>query len=330
MIGSGLDIRTILSAWNRFFHSERDLSTCCVLRVVYALLLLVNLAFLAPDVGKWFGPEGVLSLEASRKIIDSDLWSLFHFLPDTTATVWICFALFVVQAVLLLLGVLPRLQALCVFIWLCSFQHRNIILFDGEDVLFRVMAFLLIWMPIGARLSWHSWRRSRNGEPPLEVIRPVWPLRLMQLQMTLIYGASVVEKLKGTDWVQGTALYYVSRLDDLWGRFPIPGFVAGWFDSLTALAWMGWGVLFAEAFVAAGLWIKQTRLLALLVAVGIHLSLDYFMNLFLFQWLMITGLIVFTNWRLPTKAGRVETTGADPSKADDSLEPRANESARMA
>jgi len=57
----------------------------------------------------------------------------------------------------------------------------------------------------------------------IAVATPIpWGLRLFQLQMAVIYLSSAIEKTSGVDWREGTALYYVARLDDSFGKFPVP------------------------------------------------------------------------------------------------------------
>ena len=97
----------------------------------------------------------------------------------------------------------------------------------ARNMLFRLLAFYLIWLPAGAYFALDALNDQR---PVSERRYPVWPLRLLQIQMTLVYLSTLGEKLRGTDWFDGTALYYVSRLDDLFGRFPVAFGSAGLSD----------------------------------------------------------------------------------------------------
>lgn len=297
-------IKRLCGQWDRFFHEKADLSICGEIRIAYAFLLLVNALVLLPDLEKWFGESGVMPLSASRTIVDPDTVTLFQWLPQTNAVLWTCYTLFLVQIVALLLGVFTRVQLVCVFVWLVSFQHRHLILFDGEDVVFRLLCFFLIFTPAGEYYSLDRWRKNRSGRGDDEAagtpVWPIWPLRLMQIQMSLIYISTVWEKLKGKEWLDGTALYYVSRLDDLFGRFWVPDFM---FESMVVINLMTWSVLAVEMSVPLALWFKKTRRTALVVAFAFHLATDYAMNLFLFQWIMMVGLLSFVGtghrWWLP-------------------------------
>ena len=97
---------------------------------------------------------------------------------------------------------------------------------------------------------------------------------------------SGLEKCQGAAWREGTALYYVSRLDDLFYRFPVPEFI---FESLFLVAIATWAAVLLELSIPVLVWFGKTRRFALCLAVLFHLSLDYMMNLNLFEWLMLVG-----------------------------------------
>ena len=286
-----LSIDGARQAWNRFFFAPTNLSQCGIFRIAYASLLLINILVWWPDLERWFGEHGVLGYEASRTVIDPDTWTLFAWLPKTDGVLWGCYLLLIGHTFLLLVGLFTRFQAACVFVWFTSFQHRNLLLFDGEDYLFRILAFLLIFLPAG---NYWSLDRLRPSMRRLSVRRlcwhPVWPLRLAQIQITLVYVSTVWEKLRGADWLDGLAAYYVSRLDDVFGRFPVPSI---FLESLFVMKLLTWAVLAVECVLPIGLWFKETRRWAICLGVALHLALEYTMNLFLFHWLMITCLILF-------------------------------------
>jgi hypothetical protein len=85
----------------------------------------------------------------------------------------------------------------------------------------------------------------------------------------------------------------VSRLDDAFGKFPLPGAV---FETPWLIKLMSWSVLALEWLLPVLLWLKPTRRAAIVVALVFHLAVDYAMNLFLFHWLMILGILSFAEF----------------------------------
>lgn len=138
--------------------------------------------------------------------------------------------------------------------------------------------------------AWLGRRRARRrGERELQ---PGWTLRLFQIQMTLVYVAAAWHKLRGDAWIDGTALYYVTGLEDLFGRFPVPEWLTSW---TLATRWLTWAVIGVEAWMPIGLWVARWRRPTLVVGFLFHLTIDYAMNLFLFQWVMMAGLVAFVS-----------------------------------
>jgi hypothetical protein len=240
-----------------------------VLRIGYALLLLINILTWAPNLERWFGETGVLPLANARLIVDEDAPILLAYIP-----LWVAYGLLLANALLLLANFYPRIQAICVLIWLTQFHDRNIAIVDGEDTLFRLFAFYLALCP--------DPRRAPKAIP--------WALRLFQLQIAVIYLSSAIEKTWGHDWTNGDALYYVARLDDWFGKLPVPAFV---FDNLTVVKLLTWSVLALEWGLPIALFTRRTRRIAVAIGIAFHLSIDWTMNLFLFHWIMILGLLSF-------------------------------------
>jgi hypothetical protein len=209
-----------------------------------------------------------------------------------------CFWIAVTQTALLLVGCLSRVNAVCLFVWLVSFQNRNPLLLNGEDTVMRLLAFLLIWMPIGQCWSLDAWLWPRLRGVRLPSVLPAeaatsapgWGLRLLQIQMCIIFLSAGLCKLGGDAWLDGTALYYVARLDDYFGRFPAPDWP---FDKPWGVALFTWTVIAVELLVPVFLWFRETRRLCLLVLVLFHLANEWTMHLFLFHWIMLVGWMAF-------------------------------------
>jgi len=296
--------RSFARRWNVFFHAPCDGRIVASVRIGYAAIVLVHLAALYPDLDLFFTDAGLLPTNVAQQIVSPNSWSIFFSLPSTSAVVHACFWLTVAHAALLLVGFLPRLNALLLFVWILSFQVRNQIIQDGEDCLMRLMGFFIIFLPSGACWSVNSLLAGTNlasgsheplsaSDPPRDSARyavPGWPLRLLQIEMAAMFFSAALVKLGGYAWMNGTALYYVSRLDDLFGRFPAPAWV---FDTPLLVAGITWLVLLIETLVPLLIWFRETRLPCLAVLLVFHLANEWTMNLFVFHWLMICGWMAF-------------------------------------
>lgn len=283
------DLRRALSgfssAWQGFFFSPVDARLCAVLRIGYAICVLINLASFYPDLERWFADSGVLPKDAVFLLQQPERWSLLMWLPEGMLWLQIVFWLFVLSAALLLLGVCSRLQTACVLVWLMSFQNRNTTLFDGEDVVLRLIGWYLLLVPVGAAWSLDAWWRKERV--PLVVAPGV---RLLQLQMALIFLTAAWCKLNGEQWRSGVVLFMVAQLDDYFGRLPLPAWM---FETPWLVKSLTWSVIALELIVPIGIWFRQWRRPMLLTALVFHLGTEATMHLFLFHWVMLVGWCAF-------------------------------------
>lgn len=264
---------------------------CSILRIAIGALLCIYTYGWWLYGSHWFSDAGVLRTTTSNQLLNGEFKSLLVLLPQTPKVIEIGLLLLMVQSGLLLLGVWSRFQAACIFVLLTSFQHRNVLIVEGQDTVIRWFVFIMILMPLDHR--WSLWR-ALSGIPATETSANAWPLRLLQVEMTAIYFSSAFMKVAGATWREGTALYYVARSDDVFGRFWLPDAL---FETLWVVKLCTWTVLAVEIFIPFGLWVPRLRPVALFFAIALHLAIEYSMNLFLFQWLMLAGLIAFVNVR---------------------------------
>ena len=273
-----------------FFHAPADVRMFAALRIGYATFLLINVLCWLPDLDKWYSEEGVLPLAASRQTIDAKCLTLFQILPTSRLVLHVCYGVFLFHIVALLVGWWPRVQAACCYVWLVSFHHRNNLLIEGEDTVFRVIGFLLIFMPLGTAWSIDSVRRSKTPSMTTPLMVDGWPLRLLQIEMAMLYFSAAWSKLLGSAWRDGTALYYVARLDEYWDHHLVPTWIV---DSPWTIRGMTWMTLALEFSVPVLIWFPPTRRVALLMVILFHLGCDYAMHLFLFHWIMLVGWLSF-------------------------------------
>lgn len=288
-----LRLEKIEAAWDRFFFTEEDVLPFSYLRVLYAALILVHNAAMYPTLRFYFSEQGILPYHVSRMVIGPLTSTIFTFLPKTDAAIFAVFWVMTIAAVALMLGVFSRLSAIVVYVCLVSFHHRNNLITDGEDTMFRIVGFLLLFAPLGKMASFDRTLAVLRGKvAPNATSRQGWPsvFRMLQLYMSFMLFCACWWKLRGAEWINGTAMYYVARLDDFFGRFPMPSFP---FEYLPLTRAITWSVLWVEGLSPFLVWIRETRRVALLVLVAFHLGCDYAMNLFLFHWIMLLGWSTF-------------------------------------
>ena len=281
----------ILQAWDRFLFDSCDPRVAPIFRISFSILILIQTMVVWPDAAYWYTDEGVMQTQTAQGILDPGAWSLLNLLPSKPWAAQLGLICLMAHGLLMLVGCYSRFQAAGIFVWLISFQNRNPLITDGEDTLLRIFAFLMIWLPLD--IFWAVFPSNVKASELAQASSQAWGLRLIQFQMTAIYASTALSKLEGSTWQDGTAVWYVSRMTDNFGRC-IP---ASYLDWPIASALATYGTLIIESLLPVGLWIPKVRWIAIGLAVLLHLGIESSMNLFLFQWLMLLGLIAFV--RLP-------------------------------
>jgi len=298
----------VSTAWERFWFRPQPTSTLALLRIAFGLLALAWTVSLSSDLDAFFGRTGLLPGQPTAP----GVWGVLAVFPSDLA-VQILFGVLLCACIALTVGYQTRLAALLVFVGIMSLERRDPYVFNTGDGLMRLIAFYLMLAPAGAALSVDRWRQGhRFWEFPR---RSVWPLRLMQIQLSIIYLAGLWIKVQGTTWNNGTAVSYSMRISDL-TRFPVPGFLT---HSMLIANLMTFGTLAIELSLAILVWNRRLRPWILLVGVFLHLGIDYSIRVGFFSLAMLTLYIAFLNpeWaqtRLLAIGDRIERRRARSGK----------------
>jgi Vitamin K-dependent gamma-carboxylase len=279
------------AAWQRFWFEPEETSTLALVRIAFGALVFLWALTLIPDASSFFSDSGILP-DARYEGRPSAVWSVLD-LTDTGLAVGVAIAALSVASLFLIAGLYTRLAAIVVFVGLVSLERRNPFVFNSGDGLLKVIAFYMVLAPAGASLSLDRWRRARDAfwEFPL---RAPWALRLMQVQLSVLYLATVWTKLSGTTWNDGTAISYAARLEDL-TRFELPDWIA---TSELIINLMTYGTLAAEAAIGILVWNRRLRPWVLGLGVFLHLAIDITMRVGFFSY----GLFVLYLAFLPPEA----------------------------
>jgi HTTM domain len=284
-----VSVRSLVRTWNEFFFTPQSPAPIALFRIVYGLLVIAQLILLRPDWFTWYGTRGMVTLRTMQQMEPGVRINLFAVMPQNDAWVEGLFWVFLCAAVLLTVGCLTRAASIVVFLCLASIHERSLYILNAGDTILRVNGFFLMFAPAGAAFSVDRLLRIRRGKEGAEIQpRPPWAQRMIQFQTALAYLVTFYYKTQGAAWINGTALYYVYQLHEF-QRFPVPGF----FHSPLMIRMETWGTLAVEFALGALVWIKEWRYPILLLGVVLHLSVEYAMNVPLFQWIMLSTYITF-------------------------------------
>jgi len=284
-----IQLAAIKAGWNRFFFEPESPLPVAVYRLVFGFVVRMNQALLLPDVLAWFGQRGVVTPETAWRLSGGAGVNLLRILPQTDASVWFVFALSCAAAFTLMIGFFTRSSAAILFLTLISLHHRNVLILMSGDSFLRVGAFYLMFSQAGTALSVDRWQRVRRRieTGPPKPSAP-WAMRLLQLQLSFLYFYAFLWKVRGTMWLDGTALYYTARLQEFW-RFPVPYAM----EHMWTIQLSTWATLLVEFSMGTLVWVQGFRYPVLIAAALLHAGIEYSMNIPLFGFVMVSTYITF-------------------------------------
>jgi vitamin K-dependent gamma-carboxylase-like protein len=271
--------------WHSFWFQCEPMYTLGLVRMAFGVLAVLWTIWLLPVLNDLLGPDGVVPTQPPMPY----MWGIFE-LWSSSQAIFLGWAVLLVASIALTVGWHSRLAAVLVFILILSFQRRDPWVFNAGDVVVRIEALLLALSPCGAALSLDQ--RRKSGSFWSAESRPVWPVRLLQVQMSIIYLAAFQTKLSGETWLQGTAVSYTLRLDDM-QRWPAPD----WFTTNALMMnLVTWGTLAIELALAVLIWNRRFRSWVLVAGVVLHLIIDAHILIGIFSYAM---LVLYLAWVSP-------------------------------
>lgn len=289
-------------AWQRFWFQREPIYALGVVRIAFGAITVMWTLWLLPLLDLFYGPGGPVPRQPSIPWT----WGLFaHW--DSHFALLIAWAILLVSAIALTVGWHSRLAAVLVFVLIMSFQRRDPYIINSGDVVMRIEALFLAVSPVGSALSLDQ--RRKTGVFWSAQTRPIWPVRLLQVQMSIIYLFSVQTKLAGETWLQGTATSYALRLKEL-ERVAVPE----WFSTNAVLMnLMAWSTLAIELGLAIMVWNRRWRPWVLGAGVILHVSIDATLLVGIFSFAMF---VLYLSWLSPATVERLPDTFKQlPAKA---------------
>jgi hypothetical protein len=268
--------------WNQFWFKSIDARQYAALRIAFGGLSVVYLLGLLPYVETQFSGLGWLRDIQQIAVQNGGSWSLFFIQAGAQATtlayaiVWMG----IIAAFMLMIGWQSRLAATITWLVWVSLWNRNPLLLDGDDAILKLMCFYLMLSSCGNCWSVDACLQIK----PQQV--SVWPLRLIQFQIALIYFDSGWVKFHSPEWLDGTIMQYVlihpqySRWDG-WSFIDNP-LLSGVLVALAGfIRW--WELLFPFLLINA-----HSRKISLLIGILFHVGLLFTMNLRWFPVIMLS------------------------------------------
>lgn len=277
---------TAISTWDHFWFDPRNLLGLAYMRVVLCGTLTIlysirmfNLVYFT-DNG-WVPRAFALKLmpEGYRPPFSWFLW------PDSWGPAM--HVLLVVLLFFLTIGIGGRLIMWAAWLLDIAFLQRNYGVAFGGDLIGVIFLFYMSFTQSCERLSVMNVLRKKTKFALSDTLSS-FMIRMMQIQICIIYAYTGFEKLKGGSWWDGTAL---------WSVMANPQVTTWDFSFLRAIPWFfalfGFITMLFEIYFPVMVVWQKTRYLWLLMGVGFHMGIALTMPLWPFSVLMISTYFLF-------------------------------------
>lgn len=272
---------SLLRRLERFWFSSADARVYDLFRIAFGLASVINWLYIWPQRHMLFSDRGLLDTETLGTLPDHALHlSVLKWL-DSPAAVTAVMVVAGIGLIGLITGTFTRSSTLIVYVWHLSYTRRLMMMLAGWDRIFVIYAFLLLISPIGRTWSVDAALRGKNrgggggGGGIIQV--PSYGLKLMQLQLIVIYLDTVWLKLPDEFWQSGELIAYF--LMSYYSRVAHPI----WADLEWLSVVLTYSTLVIETAIPFLLLFRKTRPLAFALGLGLHGTIAILSNLYLFS-----------------------------------------------
>jgi len=290
--------QTLLQRWDRFFYRTVPPHTFAILRIGFALFLMLYWGSEWRDAALFSREFGVFLPK-----ISTDISILTFFLQPPLWFVHVFFVITFLLLTMFLVGYRTRTTALLLLILSIYFYFWNQWLFATS--FYRLFQFsLAVFLFPGAdkAFSMAMWRKHGSfwAWQPMSI----FPLRLFALQLTATYLGVGWQKLILPGWDSGAVLFH--SFTSRWGTSF--GFYLARILPSEFLDWLVWLTLLLECTMPFGLWIRKVQWIYFLGGFVFHTLITLTLGIWWFQ-IMVPMYIVFLDPEAVFQWVRVRSKG---------------------
>jgi hypothetical protein len=173
-----------------------------------------------------------------------------------------------------------------------------------QILLFSLLSFSFLrsdaWLSL-KQFSWESFRYKPDYQ--LASAGPMWPIRLIQLQLSVTYGINALAKTT-PEYLSGQTLIGMSQR--------LPNFLVDLSDGYLHLPWLALPVALlavasvaTEYFLAVGFWFRRSRFVAAGVGFLFHFILKMVIRIYMLDW---ATMFLYLSFLLPFESTDEEVT----------------------
>ncbi|NND13498.1 MAG: HTTM domain-containing protein [Acidimicrobiia bacterium] len=243
--------------WTRPVRAER----LAVLRIGVGLAVMFDILLTyLPYTELLYGAGSLGAPDPLGNAFTSRLWFWSPLGDVGSQWIWIVILLtWAASAGLLALGLRPKIAAAACLLIALFVSNANPYIFNSGDSVRDILLFYLMLSPSGA-----VWSFDSRNDPSEEVYVSPWSLRVLFVQMAIIYLVNGISKAQSQIWLNGGALHYILSTHD-WSLLSIS--LPFWMTRIATWVTLIWELAFV--LLVAN---RPTRKVTLWIGVMFHVA----------------------------------------------------------
>jgi predicted DCC family thiol-disulfide oxidoreductase YuxK len=288
-------VAAVHQAWCLLWFQNASTMPLEIARAGIGALLLVHYCWATPRLFEFWTDAGWMPLWVAMQWNNPGLSLFFYFTAPWQLVAFHIF--FLLCCLAFMVGWRTSWVKWVLYIGKLSYDYRNQVLPYGADLVLSCLLLIFCLAPVGRAMSLDRVRAVRAAKcgdltatvPPFSSPWAGACIRLMQIQMAVIFFYTGVSKIKWDAWRNGDALWLVLSSFDYYNRVYV--------DILAHHYWIGIVATYATIFIELAypflIWQRRTRPYLLAAAIFLHLQFALFLGLIYFSFVMIMGHMSF-------------------------------------
>jgi len=293
-------------AWSQLWFQSMTTMPLEIARMGLGAALIVHYSMAIPYLFEFWSDAGFMPLAVALQSSEPWAFSLFFYFSAPWQLA-VFHALFLLSCAAFMVGWRTSWVKWIVFVGKISYEARNPQLAYGADIVVCSLLLILCVSPVGRAMSLDRVRAVREAKrsslnatlPPYTSSWAGAGIRLMQIQMAVIFFYTGVSKIKWEEWRDGDAVWLVFITNDYYNSLILDVFARQyWLSNVVTYA-----TILVEVAYPFLIWQRRTRPYMLAAAVALHVLIAAFLALIHFSFAMVMGHMSFLRQEWLTRLG---------------------------
>lgn len=291
-----ISVKLAIRRFQRFVSTPHRTYAASTLRVGFGIITFLLYAMHWRQRLFLWGPNGQLDVGYYRLASGDYPLALYGWF-NTVGWTDLLYTAGMLVSILYAIGFVPRLTAIVFYVLTAALYDRNTLSLDGGNNVLILLSLYLCFADTGRHFAIKTIRfpKLRRFYPivlrPLNVIHN-GAMATIALQVAIVYFFSGTAKVMGHRWQDGTAIYYIMRVNE----FSLPGLSHLIYENAILVTFLTYSTIVFQVAFPFVMWFSRLKVPLFIAAIGFHVGVATFMGLTAFSTtLIVADIAIFSD-----------------------------------